>query len=185
MEGFVMKGQFFILGAILLSVMFFIGLPSAVNLVTPDLSDMEYLSENMEREIPVVINLDISDGTGTSHLEDFSSFLRSKMAERNINLSLFWIYSEPSGTDIITTTGNYMGKEESVTLTLNSDDRSFSVSDSSTNEETFGGTGTSPTLEVGFSATEKTMNITRDKHNLYCYLSLSRGNELIIREIVA
>jgi len=180
-----MKGQFFILGAILLSVMFFIGLPTAVNLVTPDVSDMEYLSENIEREIPVVINLDISDGSGTSHLEDFSSFLRSKMAERNIHLSLFWVYSEPSGTDIVFTTGNYMGTEESVTLTLNSDERVFSVPDSSTSQETFGGAGASPTLKVGFSATQKTLQIKRDKHNLYCYLSLSRGNELIIREIVA
>jgi hypothetical protein len=177
-----MKGQFFILGAILLSVMFFIGLPSAVNLVTPDVSDMEYLSENIEREIPVAINLEPS--AGTSHLEDFSSFLRSKMAERNIHLSLFWVYSEPSGTDMILTAGNYMGAEESITLTVNSDERVFSVPDSSTNQETFGGIGTSPTLEVGFSATQKTLNIKRDKYNLYCYLSLSRGNELITREII-
>jgi hypothetical protein len=178
-----MKGQFFILGAILLSVMFFIGLPSAVNLVTPDVSDMEYLSENMETEIPVVINLEPS--AGTSHLEDFSSFLLSKMAERNINLSLFWVYSEPSGTDVIIRAGNYMGREESVILKVNSDERSFALSHFSTNEETFGGVGVSPTLEIGFSATKKTLDITRDKHNLYCYLSLRRGNELITREIAA
>jgi len=178
-----MKGQFFILGAILLSVMFFIGLPSAVKLVTPDVSDMEYLSENIEREIPVIINMEPS--AGTSHLEDFSLFLRSKMAERNINLSIFWVYSEPSGTDMVLTTGNYMGTEESVILTLNSEERSFTLSDSSTNQETFGGTGSSPTLEVGFSAAKKTLNIKRDKHNMFCYLSLSRGNELITREIVA
>jgi len=180
-----MKGQFFLLGAILLSTLFFIGLPSAVNLVTPDVSDMEYLSKNIEKEIPVVMNIDINDGSGTSHIESFSSFLVSKMAEKNIKLSLFWVYMEPSVGDIDATTGNYMGDEESVSITINSDTRTFSLSDSSTNQEAFSGTGASPDLEIVFSEMNKDLSIKRDKHNMYCYISLKRGNEIIVREIVS
>jgi len=179
-----MKGQFFLLGAILLSTLFFIGLPSAVNLVTKDVSDMEYLSENIEKEIPMAMNLDINDVSGTSHIEDFSSFLISKMAERNIGLSLFWVYTKPTETGVDVTAGNYMGQEESISITVNSDIRTSSVSHSTTNEETFSGTGESTNLGIVFSATNKDIPIKKDKHNLYCYISLSRGTELIVREII-
>lgn len=183
MEAF-MKGQFFLLGALLISVMFFIGLPSAVRLVTSDVSDMEYLADNIAGEIPRSLNLGIESGSGTSGLEDFSSFLCSKADERSMVLSLIWVYTEPYGTGVRVTTGNYMGNTENIRLSVDSDQTTFQLSDSSTSMLTFSGVSEKPVLGFQFSALGKNINITRDKHNLYCYTALKRGSEMIVKEIL-
>ena len=179
-----MKGQFFILGALLICVMFFIGLPSMVSLVSPDVSDMEGLADNAQQEIPRALNLGILESSGSASLEDFSGFLRSKMWERNIQLSLVWVYSRPSSGGMDLTVGNYMGASEDISLTLEGDERSFALADGSTRTESFSPTGDPLNLTLGFSSSEKSLSIERNKHSLYCYMVLKRGSELVVKEIV-
>jgi hypothetical protein len=165
-------------------VMFFIGLPSMMTLVSPDVSDMEGLADNAQAEIPRALNLGILEGSGTDSLEDFSGFLQDKMAERNIELSLIWVYTEPSagGTDL--TVGNFMGSSEDVTVSLDGEEKSFTLSDGSTRTESFSASTSPLDLTFEFGSSGKTLTIERNKHNLYCYMTLIRGNEVIVKEII-
>jgi hypothetical protein len=58
-----LKGQFFILGSLLLCVILFAGLPAMVSPGASETGDLSVLSGNLETEVPMAVNLAmIEDG---------------------------------------------------------------------------------------------------------------------------
>ena len=81
-----MKGQFFVLAAILLAALFFAGLPITGNIIGTVSKDMELLSENIASEFPAALNRVLPAGD-VERLGDFSLFVGGQVAQRNADFA--------------------------------------------------------------------------------------------------
>ena len=179
------KGQFFILGAVLMCAVFFVGLP----LYGPDIltgrEDLAIISGNLEREFPRALNLGMKSGSGTASLADFTLFAGSALTGQGMDFKAFWVASEPQGQDVKITAGNFMGQSQSVQIEVNGEVWVFSVADGSTQSRTFSGVPASYQIRIGFPGHSKTSDWIKNKTNLYAFTAIGRGADLAVEEIEA
>ena len=118
-----MKGQFFILGAILIISLFFMGLPNQGTFIVGKFEDIDYLFENVHREFPIALNniLNMSEDLNEApdRLMNFTRYVDSRASEKLINFSTFWVISwNSSPSNINVTAGNYLRYNTTVTLNV-------------------------------------------------------------------
>ncbi|MFH1294324.1 MAG: hypothetical protein ABIH90_00080 [Candidatus Aenigmatarchaeota archaeon] len=177
------KGQFFLLGAVLLITAFFIG--SAVVrevFITIPNNDLAYISANLVDEYPKALNLGHNSSGGTDALINFSTLVNSTLSERYIDFKGVWATTENTSTDLNVTVGNWMHSAEAVVLSIGASSQSLDVAAGGTNYTNFTGPGNNFTLHVNFSESNGTLYTWRDKVSLYLYMNMSRGDNSVIRE---
>ncbi len=178
------KGQFFLLGALLLISAYFVGSATVkeVLLIVPD-RDLGFLSGNAMDEYPVALNLGLNSSIGAvPALANFSRFLNGTLAERYVELQALWVVCQNTSTDANITVGNWLHTMETVTLTIGGDTQQLTVPANSTNYTTFTSPGANFTLNVSFSQSADSLAWWRDKVSLYVYLNMSRGDNAVIKE---
>lgn len=180
-----MHGQFFILGAILLAVMFFIGLPLIKPLLSSPSSDLSYLSSNIYSEFPVALNLGLNQSDELRVLKNFTSFVNETLYDHFVRFSSLWIYAKNSSTNVNFTVGNYLNMNTTINLTISSTETQFFVENNKTNSTLFTSPGTIFNLTIEFQSQTTTVEFLRDKVNLYVFYELKRGNDLIRKDIIA
>ncbi|MBI4175813.1 MAG: LamG domain-containing protein [Candidatus Aenigmarchaeota archaeon] len=115
------KAQFFILGAILLSILFFVGLTLSNTLTGPVTKDLTFLSENVKREFPRALNLGYLGGETGESLKNFTQFTDSGLEQNFINFTAFFVVSEPAQNDTVNLTiGNFLDSPVSVGIEIGS-----------------------------------------------------------------
>jgi hypothetical protein len=179
------KGQFFILGAVLICMLFFVGLPLYGPQLQSYREDLSFVSSNLEPEFPRALNLGLKEGSGTAGLADFSAFSRDILAGQNVRLRALWVVSEPYGADLLVTVGNFMGAGQTVNVTVGGDSRTLFVQDNSTEIAVFPGVPDSFQITVGFPGHSRTADWVRGKVSLYAFIEASRGNDVAAKEIEA
>ncbi|UCD07907.1 MAG: hypothetical protein JSW41_03000 [Candidatus Aenigmatarchaeota archaeon] len=182
-----MKAQFFILGAILLCSLFFIGLPPGQPLVQSPLQDMDYILQNLEREFPHALNLGLEDENPRQTMEDFTSWVRGLTQNFLLNFSSFWVFAEgdPLTGNVVVSLGNYMGSDMNVNLDLDGDQRNVFVQDGDSQSTTFSSVGSSYDLSVQFGNEARSFTWQRDKVNLFALIELVRGENIARSDVVA
>jgi hypothetical protein len=178
-----MKGQFFVLGAILLASLFFAGLPITGNMITTVSSDLNHISLNMREEFPVALNNILPSGD-VERMGDFSTFLGQQVMQRNADFSNLWLVTEPGG-DLNVTIGNYLGEDITIAVNVSDDLQMLYMPAGTVDSIGFASVPQEFVLRVGFLDVDREMLLERDKVNLYSFFSLSRGMELIKEEVVA
>lgn len=192
-----MKGQFFLLGAIVLIVLFFVGAP----LIQPPLSspgnDLPFLLRNIKAEFPVAFNLGLNESNELNVMRNFSSFLNRTLLDRRVNFSSLWVYSRNSSTNANITIGNFLGGNLTVNLTYidtsiniitgstNSVNTPLFVPNAATNSTILNKPGTPFNLTIRFGSRNTTIEWLRDKANLYVHLEMGRGKDIVREEITA
>lgn len=179
-----MRGQFFILGAILVCILFFSFFPFHPSLLTSHPSkDLTYLSKNIKKEIPKALNLGLKE-KNISKLFEFSEFVKTSLKEKYTNFCSFYLISFPQSTGINLTIGNFLCKPISITLKINGKQRSFNLKDKEVKEEFF--TVSDPfTVEITFNNETKVLEWRKNKVNLYSKFSLKREDSFRNEEIQA
>jgi len=180
-----MSGQFFIVGAILLSIAFYMGLSAAKPLTTAPTTDMVYLSANIHRELPRALNFGLLDGTPEDTLMDFTRYIYRLMRERYINFTILWVVMRGNGTDAVEViVGNLMGREVMVNLSMPGISRSITVPNNSTSTTILSAVPEQFNLTIQQPVKSKTVEWRRDKVNLYAFVKLLRGKDFIQDETV-
>ena len=179
-----MKGQFFVLAAILLAALFFAGLPITGNIIGTVSKDMELLSENIASEFPAALNRVLPSGD-VERLGDFSLFVGGQVAQRNADFANIWFVTRPEGSDINVTIGNYMGEDLTVAVNVSDDLQMLYMPSGTVDSLDFPSVGEDFTIRLGFADMDRQLEMGRDKVNLYSFFSLSRGSELIRKETAA
>jgi hypothetical protein len=181
-----LKGQFFMLGALLLCAVFFAALPAGTTLTGGYTEDISRLARNLEGEIPHVLNLAMLEDGSPEGLGDFTGFVRNRTGERYLDLESLWAVSVPDQEnpgDIEVYAGNWLGRAVTVNIIADGVTESLALDDGEADSETFPGIGSDFTLEVSFEGKYWSGQVARDKVNLYSYLRLSRGENSIVKEI--
>lgn len=185
------KGQFFILGAFILSAMFFLGLPPTQPLTQTYKDDISYLRDNLLQEMPRALNFGINSSTNTKYLSNFSLFLINSTQSRFLNFSHLFVVTEPtdwSDTDsaeLNITVGNYLNDSVTVTFSISGSTTSLSVGKNATGSTTMTPGSGNFNLTLSFNNVEKTILLRIDEVRLYSYIKLERGSLVSIGEVVA
>lgn len=182
-----MKAQFFILGAVLLCSLFFIGLPPGKPLTQLPLQDMDYILQNLENEFPHALNLGLEEGNPRQTMEDFSSWVRGLTSNFLMNFSSFWVFAEgdPATGNVVVSLGNYMGTDMTVNVNLDGDQRNVFVRDDDSESETFSSVGSTYDLSIQFGNEARSFTWQRDRVSLFVMIELERGENIARRDILA
>ncbi len=178
------KGQFFILGAFMLCTLFYMGIPRGGQLVMPVTQDLTYLSDNLEREIPNVLNLGLNESKPMEYLKNFTGFVERIMLERLANFTTLWIVTENISTnDLNITVGNFLDSSKTVNITIGATSQNLTAPDNATNSTTFTGIASAFNMTILFDTENATVEWQRDKVNIYAFIQLRRGDNLLKKEI--
>jgi hypothetical protein len=189
------KGQFFILGAVLLCALFFIGMPPPEAVTMGFTQDLSYLHENIGGEFPVALNLGLNQSRSFSYLLNFTRFIYDKMEERNINFTCMWLVTEytdpdnPLHSSLNVSIGNLLGLETNFTLNVSVGSsetlQSAVVPDNSTGSLLFQASNIDSiyNITVSFNNFEKKITLPRGRASVYSRIELERAGENIIGEV--
>ena len=178
------KGQFFILGAVLICMLFFIGLPLYGPQLQSYRKDLSFVSANLETEFPKALNLGIKAGSGTSSLVDFSRFAGSTLSGQGMKFQSLWVVAEPQSSGIQVTVGNFMGQAQSLSITVDGSGQNLDVPDNSTDSRLFAASDDFQ-ITISFPGHSKAATWVRNKANLYSFVEIARGTDNVVQEIEA
>jgi hypothetical protein len=178
-----MKGQFFIVGAILVCSLFFAGLPKFAPIISQPSGDLTYISSNLNGELPHALNIGLNDSDPIGRMENFTHFLERSLLDRNINFTSLWLVVENQSSNLNVTGGNFLG--EDVAVTINVTDSSGStvqplvLLNGTVNSTTVSSVDQAYNITVTFFDQEESAEYPRDKVSLYAFYRLTRGDDLI------
>ena len=90
-----MKGQFFIAAAVMICMLFFLGMPLAgTDIRASAEKDMRYLAENLKTELPHALNLGLKENLSTACLVSFTRFADSVLSGKRVDFRGFWVVSK-------------------------------------------------------------------------------------------
>ena len=181
-----LKGQFFIAGALSLCVIFFLGLPALVIVSSTDTSDLVTLSDNLEKELPHSMNIAVRDSGNPADIGAFLDFIRTGTDDRLLDMEILWVVVVPDESnpgDIDVHAGNWLGRQESVTTSIDSQDASLELDDREIDSASLSGVSQEYDMAISFGGRSWTGTFPRDKTSMYVYLSLERGTERIVKDI--
>jgi len=180
-----LKGQFFLLSAFFLLLMFYLGVSAflAPSFARPDMrSEVSELFENLEGEFPRVANAGLNASNAAADLADFSAIAVNATGARGAELRILWIFAVNSGDDVNVTIGNFIGGALNVTLNLSGDSRTLEVGGNEIASSLFASPPSEFSLRANFNTTEKNLLLEKYKASLYTYMALRKGNDLIAGE---
>lgn len=183
-----MKGQFFLIGAFLFLMLFYLGISAYM---APSYShsaikgETENLFANIRDEYPVALNLGLNSTGGAAALFDFSLVAINATRSRSASLKALWILTENASDDLNVTVGNFMGTAINVTLNVSGSMSDLEIADRSAESVLFGSPPSEFTLLASFNTTEKNLILEKYKANLYVILEMGKDKDKIIGETIA
>lgn len=177
------KGQFFLLGAFLISTLFFVGLPRPATLSVEGMEDLSYLSLNLQKEMPNAFNLGLKQGDYLSVMRNFTWFAERILKERRVAFgALVCFGSNISTTDFNVTIFNYIGTSQAVNITIGSSMYEMLIANNQSNSTSFTSVGTLLNISFKYAREEKNMTWVRDKYSIYGMVNLTRRDSVIIKD---
>lgn len=183
-----MKGQFFLVGAFLLILLFYMGIsaylsPSFAGVLAGE--GISNLFDNIENEYPRAFNFGLDASEPVETLVDFTDFAMSMTSGRGYDLGVLWLVTENVSDDLNVTIGNFLGYPTDVNLNVSGETGAIHVSDGNTNSLLFTSPPSEFELALSFNMTEKNLLLEKYKANLYVILEMRRGEDKITGEIKA
>jgi hypothetical protein len=182
-----LKGQFFILGALLLSTLFFLFLPSQVAITGGQTRDIDRIADNLESEIPTALNLAMLEDGSPQKLGQFTEFLRDEMSERFIDMESLWVVTIPDQSTpghVEAYAGNWLGESTTVSVTIEANEETLNLDDGEIDSVEYFNVDDEFDIVVSFDGRSWSGHLARDKVNLYCLFSLSREENIVVKEII-
>ncbi len=173
------KGQFFILGALALVILFSANLSMTNPIISGPERYVSYFSGNIQKELPRAMNLGMNQSAPGAVMLNFSRFVQEEMSSRRINYSSLWLVAEgnESTTDVNVTVGNFMWGSRTVTITLDGTQKSVYVPDNSSNTTGYSSVPAIYNITISYGSTSRTYEWQRSKTSLYAYISLEKGED--------
>ncbi len=173
------KGQFFILGALALVILFSANLTMVQPIVSGPDSYIRYFSDNMQGELPRALNLGLNQSDPEAVMLNFSRFVQEEMSSRSINYSSLWLVAEgnESTSDVNVTVGNFMWGSRLVSITLDGVQKQLHVADNSSNTTGYSSVPPLYNITISYGSTSMTYEWQRAKTSLYAYISLEKGED--------
>jgi hypothetical protein len=163
-----MKGQFFLLGAVLLIVTFYIALP----LFQPmQKSELGFVARNIANEYIKVANF------GLPYVINWSEWIGKKVD----NFSSIWLFAIGNGSHVNLTIGNWLGKNITVALNISGNLYNLFVKNASINWTSF---SSNEQFNITINWTEsRQFSWLRDKNNFWALVTIEQAKDKFRAEV--
>jgi len=177
------KGQFFLLGAFLISTLFFAGLPRPASINVEGTEDLGFIALNMQKEMPNAFNLGLAQGDYLGVMKNFTWFSARVLRNHMSSFGLLLCFgSNVSTDDFNVTVFNYLGHNETVNITIGSSTYVMLVPYNESNSTEFTGVDELFGISFRYSDEEKNTTWVRQKHSIYGAMNMTRRDSIIIKD---
>lgn len=179
------KGQFFLLGAFLVSALFFIGLPKNTPFDVETNYDVNYIMKNLQKEMPNAYNLGVAGGDFLGTMKNFTWFSGNVLRARRMPFgTLLFFGTNSSPTDFNVTVFNYLGRNQTVNITIGGTTSELFAANNQSNNTVFSGPGATFNISFKHAIDEKNVTWVRDKHSIYGVLNITRSSSVVITDFL-
>ncbi len=179
------KGQFFMIGALFMCILFYLGAAPLIHVDESPGSDMARLSENLESEFPHALNLGLNESAPVATLYNFTKFAELMSSTRGIDLDVLHVVLSSRDAAMSVSVINVMGEAKTVGINVSGTYKALYVPDSSANSTTFTATGYTYDVTISYDAESADALMTTNKTWLYSAIYLQRGDDVVRKEIYA
>jgi hypothetical protein len=172
-------------GALLVCVLLFFGLGAGISLTAAGTEDMDRLASNLGSEFPHALNIgiNVTDPPGT--LYNFTQFSVSKAGGRRIDLDCGWVLFREQGGDLNVSVGNFMGSRQTFGIEIDGSQENIQADDMAINSSLFTVSGHKFNATITVASSTTGAELLLNKTSLYMKMSLSRGGNVLKKEILA
>ncbi|MFH0956554.1 MAG: hypothetical protein V1813_01685, partial [Candidatus Aenigmatarchaeota archaeon] len=147
--------------------------------------DVRTLSENMAAEMPRALNIGINSSDPSGTLISFCNFSRSTAETRGLDMEAVFVIFEASPSGISASAGNAAGEDATVGIDVSGTYRELTVPAGMVNSTAFAAGGENFDVSVSVDGETSYVTIPSNKTSLVATVTLSRGDTLIRKEILA
>jgi hypothetical protein len=180
-----MKGQFFIIGGLLVCVLLFFGLGAGISFAGSSTGDMDRLADNLAGELPRALNIGINATDAIGVVHNFTVFSKARAGAGGIGLDCFWLIFQEQGGDVNVSVGNFLGSLKTFSVDIDGSAENIQAADGAVNSSLFSVSGykfnATITVDGGTAVAEMILN----KTSMYFEMSLAREGNLLKKEILA
>lgn len=180
-----MKGQFFLIGAVIVCMMLYAASAPLVNVQGGPDQDISALSENMEKEMPRALNIGINASDPAGTLISFANFSRSAAVSRGMDLSVVFVIFESTGSGTVATAGNAAAGQAIIGIDVDGTYAELSVPAGSVNSTQFPAAGDTFDFSVTAGGLTTDATMPGGKTGLFAISTISRGGVVLRKEILA
>jgi hypothetical protein len=180
-----MKGQFFLIGALLICLLLFFGLPPEISMESTAAEDMNFFSGNMQKEIPHALNLGLNGSDPLGTLYNFTGFSMSRATDLRMNMTCYWVVFMQQGSDVNVTAGNFMGSPRTFGIEVDGNRKYLQVAHDEVNSTTFAVSGYTFKVIINSGEDSKEATLLTNKTSVYSVISLDRRGSTVRKEILA
>jgi len=179
------KGQFFIIGAVLICSLLYFGLSPSVTVSVPEGRTAGFLADNIANELPYALNLGINGSGGTETLANFTAFAMNAASETGMQPHVAWVVISPSGSALNVSFGNFYSSTATAEVNISGSYKAIYAGDSSVNSTLFSAGGYTYTAWLSVPGGSVTFEAPVNKTALYAVVSLDYGEAIARKEILA
>jgi len=180
-----MKGQYFIIGSLLICILLFFGFPPEVAVRSGSSGDLDFLASNLASEFPRALNAGINASSPAAVLGNFTVFSRQAALARGINLTCLWLVFERHGASMNVSAGNYMGHPVTVGINLSGAYAAVYAGADAVNSTAIGISGYWSNLTVAVGQVSARGALLHNKTSVYASFYVTRGDDTVRIEILA
>ena len=185
LKGRKMKGQFFVLGAILICSLFFIGVPKFTAIISEPSGDLQYITLNLRSELSHAHNIGVNSSSVINVMKNFTHFVESSMLDRGVGYSSVWVlFKNTTGTTINITAGNFFGENVTINIDVDGTDKNLTISNGTVGSTTFSSVPLIYNVTISLLDQEETAEWPRYKNGLFAFFQLIRGNDIIKNTVI-
>ena len=180
-----MKGEFFIIGALLICSLLFFGMGPGTRITETTTADMDRFGENLAKELPHALNIGVNASDPAGTVQNFTEFSRDALEKHGIDLKCYWLVFMPDGGNVNVSVGNFMGSGKTFGINVSGNFKYVYAADGTVNSSLFSVSGYKFDVTIGVDdwLTEKRM--LTNKTGIYSLISLERGDGVVRKEILA
>jgi hypothetical protein len=180
-----MKGQFFIVGGLLVCALLFFGMGAGMSMSRSSTTDMQRMADNVAREVPRALNIGINSSDPVGVLENFTAFWMGIAGGRRMGPSCYWAVFRPDGDYVNVSVGNFLGSTADFGVNVSDDYDVIQVTDGSVGSSLFTASGYSLNATVTVGGGSSGAVLLRNKTSVIGEVSLERGGNILKKEILA
>lgn len=175
-----MRGQFFILAAVIFIIIFTAITLSFMSLGFFEERAIKSVSENIISEYPRAFNIGLNASSPLSTLQNWSIWIRERLAERLFRFRAAWIYTIRNDSSIEIGIGNFLGEGQNFSIGINDGERWIWIDDS--NAVSFF-VPVDEEFRLKFYGIET--QLKRDRANLILWFEIERAGQKVVEIVIA
>lgn len=180
-----MSGQFFIIGALFVCILLFLGVAPAFHISQTNTADMDRLLDNLEIEFPRALNIGINTSKPQQVLYNFTNYTKNHASGKRINFSCYWVTFIQEAGNVNVSVGNFLHQAKDFSIGVWGTAKNIYVGYESVNSSLFAVPKYYYNVTITVDSDVESFELLANKTSLYSIITLERNGNTLKKKILA